>query len=128
MNELCAAKHTMSITVALFAAIWLTYYVYVRIRFGFARNIPGVEPRKFFFGNGLDFFQKNSYEICVSINKVWRENKRIFKLSFGPIEVICPTHPDLMQKVLTNSASMNKPYVYDFTRMGSGLLTSECRC
>lgn len=115
------------ITLALLGGIWLALYIYCRIRFGFARNIPEVEPLRFFFGNGLDFAQKNSYEIFVSINRVFREYKRIFKISFGPIKVICPTHPDLIQKVLCNSASMDKPYVYDFTRMGSGLLTAPCR-
>ncbi|XP_053691285.1 cytochrome P450 4C1-like [Sabethes cyaneus] len=113
------------ITIPLIAFFGLSLYVYFKIRYKFAEKIPGVEPMRFFFNNGLDFANKNSYQIFLNLTRAFSENKRIFKLKFGPIAIICPTHPDLIQKVLCDSASMEKPYVYGFLRVMRGLLIAE---
>lgn len=103
----------------------ITLWVYLKFRFRFAEEIPCAQPMRPFFGNGLEFAQKNSYQIFINLARAFEANKRIFKLSFGPIPVICPTHPDLMQKVLTDVASMEKPFVYKFLRVDKGLMAAE---
>ncbi|XP_058823417.1 cytochrome P450 4C1-like isoform X2 [Topomyia yanbarensis] len=113
------------ITIALIGGVWLALYLYCRYRFGFGDKIPAVQPWTPFFGNGLEFAQKNSYEIFASLTRAFKDNKRVFKLCFGPIVTVCPTHPDLIQKVLTSPASMDKPYVYYFLRVPGGLLIAE---
>ncbi|XP_058449853.1 cytochrome P450 4c21-like isoform X4 [Malaya genurostris] len=112
-------------TIALIGIVSLAVYMYCKIRFKFAEKIPTVEPFRPFFGNGLEFAQKNSFEIFASLTRAFKDNKRVFKLCFGPIAVVCPTDPDLIGKVLTSSASMEKPYVYYFLRVMRGLLTAE---
>ncbi|XP_053691284.1 cytochrome P450 4c21-like [Sabethes cyaneus] len=84
-----------------------------------------VEPVLPFFGNGLDFFQKNAVEIWESLSRPFFDDKRIFKLNFGPIVILCINHPDLFQKVIMESASMEKPYVYNFLRVERGLLLGQ---
>ncbi|XP_053671549.1 uncharacterized protein LOC128721779 [Anopheles nili] len=113
------------ITLLLLGVGVLALYAYCKIKFRFAEKIPTVEPMRPFFGNGLEFAQKNSYEIFKSLTRAYKDNKRIFKLSFGPYPVICPTHPDLIQKIMTEQASMDKPFVYDFMRVKHGLLTAD---
>ncbi|XP_035776116.1 cytochrome P450 4c21-like isoform X2 [Anopheles albimanus] len=113
------------VTVVLIACGVLALYVYCRVKFRFADNIPCVEPMRPFFGNGLEFAQKNSYDIFQNVTHAFSQNKRIFKLCFGPIPVICPTHPDLIQKIMNDPATMDKPFVYNFMRVDKGLLTAE---
>ncbi|XP_053660415.1 uncharacterized protein LOC128709444 [Anopheles marshallii] len=113
------------ITLLLLGFGVLSLYVYCKIKFKFAEKIPCVEPLHPIFGNGLEFAQKNSYEIFKSLTRAYKDNKRIFKLSFGPIPVICITHPDLIQKIMTEQVSMDKPFVYDFMRVEHGLLTAK---
>uniref|UniRef100_A0A182VYB0 Cytochrome P450 n=1 Tax=Anopheles minimus TaxID=112268 RepID=A0A182VYB0_9DIPT len=113
------------ITLWLLGVGILSLYVYCKIKFKFAEKIPRVEPLHPIFGNGLEFAQKNSYEIFKSLSRAYDNDKRIFKLSFGPIPVICPTHPDLIQKIMTEPVSMDKPFVYDFMRVNHGLLTAQ---
>ncbi|EDS36715.1 cytochrome P450 [Culex quinquefasciatus] len=113
------------LTVALIAVVWAGLAIFCKLRFRFADKMPAVEPLVPFFGNGLQFAGKNSYEICQSLTRAFKDNKRIFKLCFGPIAVVCPTHPDLIQKVLCDTASMNKPHVYSFMRVDLGLLSAE---
>ncbi|XP_001230597.4 cytochrome P450 4c21 [Anopheles gambiae] len=113
------------ITLLLLGFGALSLYLYCKIKFKFAEKIPCVEPLHPIFGNGLEFAQKNSYEIFKSLTRAYKDNKRIFKLCFGPIPVICPTHPDLIQKIMTEQASMDKPFVYDFMRVDHGLLTAQ---
>uniref|UniRef100_A0A182JLK8 Uncharacterized protein n=1 Tax=Anopheles atroparvus TaxID=41427 RepID=A0A182JLK8_ANOAO len=113
------------ITLLLLAVGVLSLYAYCKIKFKFAEKIPCVEPLHPVFGNGLEFAQKNSYEIFKSITRAYKDNKRIFKICFGPYPVICVTHPDLIQKVMTDPASIDKPYVYDFMRVDHGLLTAK---
>lgn len=115
------------ITLLLLGFGALSLYLYCKIKFKFAEKIPCVEPLHPIFGNGLEFAQKNSYEIFKSLTRAYKDNKRIFKLCFGPIPVICPTHPDLIQKIMTEQASMDKPFVYDFMRVDHGLLTAQCK-
>ncbi|EDS36714.1 cytochrome P450 [Culex quinquefasciatus] len=116
----------MLLTLALIAGLWLAAYVYFRLRYRFADGIPTVPPQRFFFGNGLEFYRKNSYQIFKVLWRVTRDQERIFKLRFGPIQVLCPTHPDLIQRVLCESVSMEKPDQYKFLRVDTGLLSSEC--
>ncbi|XP_055545981.1 cytochrome P450 4c21-like isoform X1 [Wyeomyia smithii] len=114
------------ITITLLAVFTLSYYLYFKIRYRFAEKIPAVEPLVPFFGNGLDFFQKNAVEIWESLSRpFFDDEKRIFKLSFGPIVILCINHPDLFQKVIMESASMEKPYVYNFLRVERGLLLGQ---
>ncbi|XP_038118459.1 cytochrome P450 4C1 isoform X1 [Culex quinquefasciatus] len=115
----------MLLTLALIAGLWLAAYVYFRLRYRFADGIPTVPPQRFFFGNGLEFYRKNSYQIFKVLWRVTRDQERIFKLRFGPIQVLCPTHPDLIQRVLCESVSMEKPDQYKFLRVDTGLLSSE---
>lgn len=116
------------LTVALIAIVWAGLAIFCKLRFRFADKMPAVEPLVPFFGNGLEFAGKNSYEIWQSLTRAFKDNKRIFKLCFGPIAVVCPTHPDLVQKVLCDTASMNKPHVYSFMRVDLGLLSATCMC
>ncbi|XP_055633730.1 uncharacterized protein LOC129774058 [Toxorhynchites rutilus septentrionalis] len=120
----CVYYITMIPALALVAVIWTCLYVYCRIRFKFSEKIPGVEPQVTFFGNGLEFAQKNSVQIFENLKKAFRNDHRLFMLKFGPIPVICPNHPDLMQKVVVETASLEKPFVYDFMQCGQGLLTA----
>ncbi|XP_049287425.1 cytochrome P450 4c21-like [Anopheles funestus] len=113
------------ITLLLLGFGILSLYVYCKIKFKFAEKIPCVEPLHPVFGNGLEFAQKNSYEIFKSLSHAYKDNKRIFKLCFGPIPVICVSHPDLIQKIMTDPATMDKPFVYDFMRVEHGLLTAK---
>ncbi|XP_052866369.1 cytochrome P450 4C1-like [Anopheles cruzii] len=113
------------ITALLLGGGILALYVYCKLKFRFAERIPCVEPLRPFFGNGLEFAQKNSYEIFKNLDRAFAQNKRIFKLCFGPIPVICPTHPDLIQKIMNDPATMDKPFVYNFMRVDQGLLTAE---
>lgn len=104
-----------------------TIYAYLRARFKFADKIPAVKPLVPFFGNGLDFAQKNSYQIFANLSRAFHSNRhdRLFKLNFGPVAVLCTAHPDLIQKVL--NGSQEKPYVYEFMRVNLGLLTAKCK-
>uniref|UniRef100_A0A182NMT4 Cytochrome P450 n=1 Tax=Anopheles dirus TaxID=7168 RepID=A0A182NMT4_9DIPT len=113
------------VTVLLLGFGVLALYLYCKIKFKFAEKIPCVEPMHPVFGNGLEFAQKNSYEIFKSLSRAYKDNKRIFKLCFGPYPVICPTHPDLIQKIMTEPVSIDKPFVYDFMRVKHGLLTAD---
>ncbi|KAL9697750.1 hypothetical protein quinque_001191 [Culex quinquefasciatus] len=117
----------MLLTLALLAGLWIATYVCFRLRYRFADRIPTVTPFRFFFGNGLEFYRKNSYEIFNVLCKPTRDQHRIFKLCFGPIQVLCPAHPDLIQQVLCGTASMEKPQQYRFLRINFGLLASKCR-
>lgn len=117
------------LTFALIVVYLLALYVYAKIKYRFANKIPSIEPMVPFFGNGLEFAQKNCYKIFVNLKRVFENNKhhRLFKLCFGPIVVLCPTHPDLIQKVMTDTGSMEKPYVYEFLRVDLGLLSAKCK-
>lgn len=117
----------IGLTFALIVVYLLALYVYAKIKYRFANKIPSIEPMVPFFGNGLEFAQKNCYKIFVNLKRVFENNKhhRLFKLCFGPIVVLCPTHPDLIQKVMTDTGSMEKPYVYEFLRVDLGLLSAK---
>lgn len=117
----------IAITFALLAVFVGAIYLYLKARFKFADNIPTVKPLVPFFGNGLDFVQKNSYQIFVNLSRAFHSNRhdRLFKLNFGPIAVLCTSHPDVFQKVLNDSHE--KPYVYEFMRLNMGLLTAKCK-
>ncbi|XP_055611140.1 cytochrome P450 4c21-like isoform X1 [Uranotaenia lowii] len=103
-------------------SVSLAIYSYCRYRFRFADPIPDANlPKVPFFGNGLSFRGVNRLKIYPVLHQAFNTKARLFKITFGPMPIICPNHPDLMQKVMLDPASMDKPYFYDFFGITQGL-------
>ncbi|XP_062557037.1 cytochrome P450 4c21-like [Armigeres subalbatus] len=104
-----------------------TFYIYVKMKYRFADKIPTIEPMVPFLGHGLQFLWNNSYQTFAMLNRIYSNHKsfRLFKLQMGLIPVLCPMHPDLIHKVITDSSCLEKPYPYKFMGVNSGLLSAK---
>lgn len=120
-------RRMVLITIGLLATVLSGIYVFCYFKYRWSRKIAGVGPTVPVFGNGLQFANQNSFKIFQNMTRVFHNEHRIFKLHFGPIPVVCPNHPDLLQKVLTDTATLNKPFVYKFLRLDHGLTAGKCK-
>uniref|UniRef100_A0A182NMT1 Cytochrome P450 n=1 Tax=Anopheles dirus TaxID=7168 RepID=A0A182NMT1_9DIPT len=60
-------------------------------------------------------------EIFGTIKNMFLQYSGWFKISIGPTLVLCSSHPDIMNAVLSHPECLDKPFLYDFLRLESSL-------
>ena len=88
-------------------------------------SIPTIQPMYPVIGNTLIFRGTDLQQKFERFNRTYTAN-RIFKGWVGPMMFVGVTHPDLIQRVLTDSSCLQKPFYYDFFGLNNGLLTAKC--
>uniref|UniRef100_A0A182S598 Cytochrome P450 n=1 Tax=Anopheles funestus TaxID=62324 RepID=A0A182S598_ANOFN len=88
----------------------------------FAAHVPG--PRSYPIIGSTHLFMGSDEQTFSVINELFRKYDQMFKLSMGPIPVLCLSHPDLIQQVLTNRACQDKAFFYRFFELDYGLISS----
>nr|XP_019562028.2 cytochrome P450 4c21-like [Aedes albopictus] len=89
------------------------------------RNVPSVRPWYPLVGNVFLFLGKTGEQLFVMMNSVFARHDRLFLLWFGIRPVVGVCHPDLIRKVLTSGACLEKPFFYRFSRTDQGLWAAK---
>ncbi|KAL9697747.1 hypothetical protein quinque_001188 [Culex quinquefasciatus] len=109
-------------SICLLGAIvlFLLYWKLVRVP-SYLAGIPRAQPWYPVLGNALLLVGKSPETFFNAVNALFAHHNRLFQLWFGPRPVIGVSHPDLVEKVLTSMACLEKPYFYRFSRVDQGL-------
>ncbi|XP_058065059.1 cytochrome P450 4C1-like, partial [Anopheles bellator] len=110
----------LSLVPLLAVVLWLLH-IWMLQRHRFAKDLPRMEPYYPFIGNGHLFIGKSREMMFNAAMKPFAQNDRWFQAWFGPKLLICTSHPDLMQSVLTHPDCLDKPFLYDFVKLEHGL-------
>ena len=104
----------------------LFQYIKLLLWNSYADQIPALQPVYPVLGHILHFWGKNTHQAFDSIVKLLGSVERVGKLMIGPKPLITISHPDLMQQVLTRNDLYDKPFLYEFLRLGNGLISERC--
>uniref|UniRef100_A0A182MTH7 Cytochrome P450 n=1 Tax=Anopheles culicifacies TaxID=139723 RepID=A0A182MTH7_9DIPT len=88
----------------------------------FAKDVPG--PKSYPIVGSTHLFMGSDEQTFTVINDLFRKYSWMFKLSLGPKTVLCLSHPDLIQQVLTSRACQDKAFFYRFFEIDYGLISS----
>ncbi|XP_038118460.1 cytochrome P450 4c21 [Culex quinquefasciatus] len=100
--------------------LFLLYWKLARVP-SYLAGIPRAQPWYPVLGNALLLVGKSPETFFNAVNALFALHNRLFQLWFGPRPVIGVSHPDLVEKVLTSTACLEKPYFYRFSRVDQGL-------
>ncbi|XP_065086690.1 cytochrome P450 4g15-like [Ochlerotatus camptorhynchus] len=112
----------LSFTCILYA---LSLVRLVRQKRAFARDIPLHTPKTTFLGMDLTLAVQNEVERFDLLWQMFWNQDRVFKMLIGPLMCIGVSHPDLMQKVLSHSDCLEKPFFYDFVQLENGIFSAK---
>lgn len=93
----------------------------------YASEIETLRPVYPVLGHIPLFGGKNSPESFSTLRRLLDSVDRIGKFVVGPKPFIVIQHPELMQQVLCCNELYDKPFLYDFFRLGNGILTERCK-
>ncbi|XP_052891159.1 cytochrome P450 4C1-like [Anopheles moucheti] len=83
----------------------------------FAKHLPTMQPYYPIIGNGQLFMGKSRVKLFNTVVQPFQEFGGWFKIWLGPKLVLCTSHPDIMNAVLTHPQCLEKPFLYDFMKM-----------
>lgn len=105
-------------------SLFLVYVKFVKLP-PYLNQVPLVHPWYPFIGNVFLLLGKSPVELFNTIHSLFSSFDRLFQLWFGVQPVIGVTHPDLLRKVLTSGACLDKPFFYRFSRIDQGLWAAK---
>ncbi|XP_065073957.1 cytochrome P450 4C1-like [Ochlerotatus camptorhynchus] len=117
----------------MIAFLWVVLSISVAVlvrwqwqkRVKFAGALPRAKPYYPVVGNLPLAIGKNPNELFDSLYECFRQHDRMFTLQFSTIVAVCPSHPELIQRVLNHPDCQEKPDVYKVVRLPKGLLAAR---
>uniref|UniRef100_A0A182VYA9 Cytochrome P450 n=1 Tax=Anopheles minimus TaxID=112268 RepID=A0A182VYA9_9DIPT len=94
-------------------------------RHRFAQHLPNMQPYYPIIGNGQLFMGKSRVQLFNVLMEPFREFGGWFKIWLGPKLVLCTSHPDIMNAVLTHPECLEKPFFYDFVKLEHGIFAGH---
>uniref|UniRef100_A0A182K0T9 Cytochrome P450 n=1 Tax=Anopheles christyi TaxID=43041 RepID=A0A182K0T9_9DIPT len=94
-------------------------------RHRFASHLPVMQPYYPIIGNGQLFMGKSRVELFNVLMQPFRQYGGWFKIWLGPKLVLCSSHPDIMNAVLTHPDCLEKPFFYDFVKLEHGIFAGH---
>ncbi|KXJ73707.1 hypothetical protein RP20_CCG015201 [Aedes albopictus] len=113
------------VLLAVVGILLLFQYIKLLLSNSYADQIPALQPVYPVLGHIPHFWGKNTHQAFDSIVKLLGSVERVGKLMIGPKPLITISHPDLMQQVLTRNDLYDKPFLYEFLRLGNGLISER---
>ncbi|EJY57626.1 AAEL017165-PA [Aedes aegypti] len=113
------------VLLAVVGVLLLFQYIKLLLSNGYADKIPPLQPVYPLVGHIPLFLGKNTHQAFDVVVKLLGSVERMGKLMLGPKPLITISHPDLMQQVLTRNDLYDKPFLYEFLRLGNGLITER---
>ncbi|XP_055543417.1 cytochrome P450 4c21-like [Wyeomyia smithii] len=98
---------------------------YLRRKYAFAKDLPVAERTKEIFGIEYGLVGMTDEQRFDIVNKVFRDNDRLFQIWVGPVVLLGVSHPDLIQKVLAHTDCLQKPFFYDFVGFEHGIFSAK---
>ncbi|XP_065087015.1 cytochrome P450 4V2-like [Ochlerotatus camptorhynchus] len=111
--------------LAIVGALLVVQYIKLLRVSSFAEKIPSFQPVYPVLGHIPLFWGKSTHEAFQIALKLFASAERVGKILLGPSPWIIINHPDLLQQILTRNEMYDKPFPYDFFRLGSGLITER---
>ncbi|XP_062555494.1 cytochrome P450 4V2-like [Armigeres subalbatus] len=106
-------------------ALLLFQYIKLLLWNSYADRIPSLQPVYPLLGHIPVFWGKNTHQAFDAAVRLLSTVERVGKLMIGPKPLIIINHPDLMQQVLTRNDVYDKPFLYEFFRLGNGLISER---
>uniref|UniRef100_A0A182MNX7 Cytochrome P450 n=1 Tax=Anopheles culicifacies TaxID=139723 RepID=A0A182MNX7_9DIPT len=94
-------------------------------RHRFAQHLPNMQPYYPIIGNGQLFMGKSRVKLFNVLMEPFQEFGGWFKIWLGPKLVLCTSHPDIMNAVLTHPECLEKPFFYDFVKLEHGIFAGH---
>uniref|UniRef100_A0A182NMT0 Cytochrome P450 n=1 Tax=Anopheles dirus TaxID=7168 RepID=A0A182NMT0_9DIPT len=92
----------------------------------FARHMPNMQSYYPLIGNGHLFMGKSSVKLFSVLIEPFKQFGGWFKIWLGPKLVLCTSHPEIMNAVLSHPACLEKPFFYDFVKLEHGIFAGHC--
>ncbi|XP_055543416.1 uncharacterized protein LOC129728966 [Wyeomyia smithii] len=70
-------------------------------------------------------YGKNEVQRFGLMVGLFRNCKRLFRVRFGPLTILCTNHPEVIQQILPDLDCVEKPLFYRFTGLENGLLSAK---
>lgn len=115
------------ILLGIIGALLAWQYLKLLLAGSYATKIESFRPSYPVLGHLTLFWGKNSCEAFSSATRLFATVDRLGKVMLGPKPLIVVHHPEVMQQVLSRHDLYDKPFFYDFLRLGSGLITERCK-
>ncbi|XP_035890572.1 uncharacterized protein LOC118502450 [Anopheles stephensi] len=94
-------------------------------RHRFANHLPNMQPYYPIIGNGQLFMGKSRVKLFNVLMRPFKEHSGWFKIWLGPKLVLCTSHPEIMNAVLTHPDCLEKPFFYDFVKLEHGIFAGH---
>ncbi|XP_053679925.1 cytochrome P450 4C1-like [Anopheles nili] len=101
------------------------WHCWILQRHRFASHLPHMEPYYPLIGNGQLFMGKSRVQLFNALMEPFGRFEGWFKIWLGPKLVLCTSHPDIMNAVLTHSECLEKPFFYDFVKLEHGIFAGH---
>ncbi|XP_065086703.1 cytochrome P450 4c21-like [Ochlerotatus camptorhynchus] len=114
----------------LLISVLLTYFIirnHIRRSRAFAKDLPEVAPEKSFLGINYTLLNLDHEERFELVNKLFLQHDHLFRMTLGSMLVLGVSHPDLVQKVLSDPDCLEKPYFYKFIKFDQGILHAKLK-
>lgn len=125
----CPRVHLIMLLILLtiLGALLAFHYLKLLLAGSYATKIASFRPVYPVLGHIPLFCGKNSHEAFATATRLFASVDRMGKIMLGPKPLIVVHHPEVLQQVLSRHDLYDKPFFYDFLRLGSGLITQRCK-
>lgn len=111
----------------IFVLGFIKYVLHVLYMESYVKNMKSISPRMPLIGNTSLFMGKSLQIIYEEAMHVILRNETPIFAQIGPKYFFMVDNPDDIKTILTSSQCYDKPYIYDFFRLESGLISIRCK-